>query len=230
MAFHINQGSPNPLSLEPGANASFTIEVYVDGDPVDPGEIIQVKLPEGLFFPPTGEIRYMKLDEGINQPLSIESREGDGSLVRFKAEAIGIQPGGFYSVNVQTRPNAAPGDRTIPDGLTIGTTTAQLSFRISAPQPVEQRVYGIVASDGSAQGSGFTSRRVEGRFSNYEITFTNPFVSPPVVVATGWGDLSANVTIASRGTHAVSIYAGRNGAYTPVTLSFIAIGLAQPTQ
>ncbi|GHG51758.1 hypothetical protein [Streptomyces griseocarneus] len=128
MAFHIAQGSPNPLALAPGGNASFTIEVYVDGDPVEPGEIIQVKLPEGLVFPLTGEVRYMQLDAGINQLMPIESRDPDGRLVRFKAGAIGNQPEGFYSVNVQALATAAPGDRTVPDGLTIGTTTAQLSF------------------------------------------------------------------------------------------------------
>ncbi|MBZ6474034.1 hypothetical protein, partial [Streptomyces griseocarneus] len=65
---------------------------------------------------------------GINQLMPIESRDPDGRLVRFKAGAIGNQPEGFYSVNVQALATAAPGDRTVPDGLTIGTTTAQLSF------------------------------------------------------------------------------------------------------
>ena len=38
MAFHIQQGHPTPQTLEPGANSSFTIEVFVDGNPVDPGD------------------------------------------------------------------------------------------------------------------------------------------------------------------------------------------------
>ncbi|WP_058041394.1 hypothetical protein [Streptomyces roseifaciens] len=229
MAFHINQGNPIPQVLQPGANASFAIEVYVDGNPVGPGEIIQVKLPEGLVFPPTGEIRYMNLDSGINRPLPIESRDPDGRLVRFKAEAIGNKPEGFYSVNVQALPNAAPGDRTLPDGLAIGATASKLSFRISAPQPVEQRVYGTVsAAGGVVSGTGFTS--VRSATSTFTITFAKAFTSPPAVVATAAvGSATAIVTVASIGTNAAVIYtADPGGTWKPVPFSFIAMGPAAP--
>ncbi|KAK1177942.1 hypothetical protein B7755_007120 [Streptomyces sp. NBS 14/10] len=231
MAFHINQGSPNPLSLEPGANASFTIEVYVDGNPVEPGEIIQVKLPEGLVFPPTGEIRYMNLDSGINEQLSIESREPDGRLVRFKAKEISNQPVGFYSVNVQTAATTTPGDRTIPDGLTIGTTTAPLSFRISPPQPVDQRVYGIVHGDGTVySGSGFTARKMET--GAYEITFLKAFTSVPAVVATAFhvsGSLLENAVVRTIGVSKARIDTG-NSAGQPADqwFTFMAAGLTKP--
>ncbi|MFI9201377.1 hypothetical protein [Streptomyces sp. NPDC053048] len=229
MSFHINQGSPSPQILEPGANSSFTIEVYVDGNPVEPGEIIQVKLPEGLVFPPTGEIRFMNLDAGINKPLPIESRDPDGRLVRFKAEAIGNKPEGFYSVNVQALPNATPGDRTVPDGLSIGATSAKLSFRISAPQPVEQRVYGTVGANGNrVSGSGFTSAR--SATSTFTITFAKPFTSPPVVVATAAvGSATAIVTVASTSTNSAVIFtAGTSGTWSPLQFSFMAAGLTAP--
>ncbi|MEH6379866.1 hypothetical protein V7793_36865 [Streptomyces sp. KLMMK] len=229
MAFHITQGSPNPQVLEPGTNASFAIEVYVDGDPVGPGEIIQVKLPEGLVFPPTGEIRFMNLDAGINRPLPIESRDPDGRLVRFKAETIGNKPEGFYSVNVQAAAAAAPGDRTVPDGLSIGATTSKLSFRISAPQPVEKRVYGTVtAAGGVGAGSGF--RSVRSATSTYTITFAKPFTSPPVVVATAaQGSATAIVTVAGVSlTSAVVYTASTSGTYAPLPFHFIAMGPAAP--
>ncbi|MCC3778441.1 hypothetical protein [Streptomyces sp. UNOB3_S3] len=230
MAFHINQGNPNPLILEPGANASFTIEVYVDGNPVEPGEIIQVKLPEGLVFPPTGEIRFINLDSGINRPLPIESRDPDGRLVRFKAEAIGNKPEGFYSVNVLAAATAAPGDRTVPDGLTIGATSAKLSFRVSAPQPVERRVYGTVAASGAVvSGTGFTS--VRSATSTFTITFARPFTSPPSVVATAAVGLATPiVTVHSVSTTAAVIFtANPGGTWSPQPFHFIAMGLAAPT-
>ncbi|MFI6689892.1 hypothetical protein [Streptomyces sp. NPDC050485] len=183
MAFHINQGDPNPLELEPGMPGSFAIEVFVDGNPVEAGEIIQVKLPEGVFFPRTGEIRYMKLDAGINRPLPIESREPDGRLVRFKAETIENKPEGFYSINVQATPDAALGERSVPDGILIGNTEAELTFRITAPKPVEQVVYGVVGHDGRIlSGSGFTVRKEAT--GTYEITPDNAFVTLPAVTAT----------------------------------------------
>ncbi|MEU1814546.1 hypothetical protein ABZ543_05050 [Streptomyces roseifaciens] len=227
MAFHITQGSPTPLILEPGANASFAIEVYADGNPVPAGEIVQVKLPEGLVFPPTGEIRYMKPEEGVNRPLPIESRDPDGRLVRFKAEAIGNKPEGFYSVNVQAAATAAPGDRTVPDGLSIGAATSKLSFRISAPQPVEKRVYGTVtAAGGVGAGSGFTS--VRSATSTFTITFTKPFTSPPVVVATAaQGSATAIVTVAGvSATSAVIYTAEPSNTWKPLPFHFIAMGLA----
>ncbi|MEU3353887.1 hypothetical protein [Streptomyces sp. NPDC037389] len=230
MAFHIAQGSPNPQVLLPGANSSFTVEVYVDGDPVGPGEIIQVKLPEGLVFPPTGEIRFMKLDEGINRPMAIESRDPDGRLVRFKADAIGNKPDGFYSVNVQAAATAAPGDRTVPDGLTIGVTSSKLSFRISAPQPVERRIYGTVAASGAVStGTGFTS--VRSATSTFTITFAKPFTSVPVVVATAAvGSATPIVTVNSVSpTTAVIFTANPGGTWSPQPFHFIAMGLAAPT-
>ncbi|MFF4159763.1 hypothetical protein [Streptomyces sp. NPDC001678] len=229
MAFHITQGNPNPLILQPGTNASFTIEVYVDGNPVEPGEIIQVKLPEGLVFPPTGEIRFINLDSGINRPLPIESRDPDGRLVRFKAEGIGNKPEGFYSVNVLAAASAAPGDRTVTDGLTIGATSAKLSFRISAPQPVEQRVYGTVAANGGViSGSGFTARH--SATSTFTITFAKPFTSPPVVVASAaLGSASAIVTVASVSTTAAVIYtASTSGTWGALPFHFIAMGPTAP--
>ncbi|MFI0909662.1 hypothetical protein [Streptomyces abikoensis] len=229
MAFHIAQGSPNPQILKPGDNSSFTIEVYVDGDPVGPGEIIQVKLPEGLVFPPTGEIRYMKLDEGVNRPMPIESRDPNGRLVRFKADAIGNKPEGFYSVNVQAAPTATPGDHTVPDGLTIGVTAAKLSFRVSAPEPVEQRVYGSVGANGAVvSGTGFTSAR--SATSTFTITFAKPFTSPPVVVASAaTGSATAVVTVASVSTTAAVIFtANPSGTWFPLPFHFIAMGLTAP--
>ncbi len=204
--------------------------MYVDGNPVGPGEIIQVKLPDGLVFPPTGEIRYMNLDSGINRPLPIESREPDGRLVRFKAEAIGNKPEGFYSVNVQALANAAPGDRTVTDGLAIGATTSKLSFRVSAPQPVERRVYGTVtAAGGVGSGSGFTS--VRSQTSTYTITFAKPFASPPVVVAAAaQGSPTAIVTVAGVSQSSAVVYtASTSGTYAPLPFHFIAMGLAAPT-
>ncbi|MEX2985970.1 hypothetical protein [Streptomyces sp. C36] len=230
MAFHIAQGNPNPQVLQPGANASFAIEVYVDGDPVGPGEIIQVKLPDGLVFPPTGEIRYMNLDSGINRPLPIESRDPNGRLVRFKAEAIGNKPEGFYSVNVQALPNATPGDRTVTDGLIIGATTSKLSFRVSAPQPVERRVYGTIGANANIiSGSGFTA--VWGGTSTFTITFTKAFTSPPVVVATSaQGSATAIVTVAGVSTTTATIYtASTSGTWGRLPFHFIAMGLAAPT-
>ncbi|MFG2177230.1 hypothetical protein ACGFLS_00650 [Streptomyces abikoensis] len=229
MAFHIAQGSPNPQILKPGDNSSFTVEVYVDGDPVGPGEIIQVKLPEGLVFPPTGEIRYMKLDEGINRPMPIESRDPNGRLVRFKADAIGNKPEGFYSVNVQAAPTATPGDHTVPDGLTIGVTAAKLSFRVSVPEPVDQRVYGTVGANGAKiSGSGFTSQFVGG--ATFKIIFANAFTSPPaVVVSATLGSASAIVTVNSISkTEAVIFTASPVGTWKPVPFSFIAMGPTAP--
>ncbi|GHG49280.1 hypothetical protein [Streptomyces griseocarneus] len=232
MAFHIAQGTPNPQVLQPGANASFAIEVYVDGDPVGPGEIIQVKLPEGLVFPPTGEIRFMNLDAGINRPLPIESRDPDGRLVRFKAEAIGNKPEGFYSVNVQALPTAAPGDRTVPDGLAIGATTSKLSFRVSAPQPpqpVEHRVYGTIGANANIiAGSGFTA--TWGGTSTFTITFAKAFTSPPVVVATAaLGSATAIVTVAGVSTTTATIYtASTSGTWGRLPFHFIAMGSTAP--
>ncbi|MEU8579532.1 hypothetical protein [Streptomyces abikoensis] len=229
MAFHITQGNPTPLILQPGTNASFTIEVYVDGNPVGPGEIIQVKLPEGLVFPPTGEIRFINLDSGVNRPLPIESRDPDGRLVRFKAEGIGNKPEGFYSVNVLAAATAAPGDRTVTDGLTIGATSAKLSFRVSAPQPVERRVYGTIGANANIiSGSGFTA--VWGGTSTFTITFTRPFTSPPVVVATAaQGSATAIVTVASVSTTTAVIYtASTSGTWGRLPFHFIAMGLAAP--
>ncbi|MCQ8772051.1 hypothetical protein [Streptomyces telluris] len=233
MAFHITQGNPIPQVLQPGANASFAIEVYVDGNPVGPGEIIQVKLPDGLVFPPTGEIRYMNLDSGINRPLPIESRDPDGRLVRFKAEAIGNKPEGFYSVNVQALPNAAPGDRTVTDGLTIGATAAKLSFRVGAAQPVEQRVYGIVGADGAVVvGSGFTVKLTPNSTSTsiFTITFAKPFTTAPVVVATATqASPSVSVTIGGVTPNTVTICtASPVGTWKPLPFHFIAMGPAQP--
>ncbi|GHG51748.1 hypothetical protein [Streptomyces griseocarneus] len=230
MAFHIAQGTPNPLALEPGANASFAIEVFVDGDPVGPGEIIQVKLPEGLVFPLTGEIRYMNLDAGINQLLTVESREPDGRLVRFKAEAIGNQPEGFYSVNVQAAADATPGDHTTPDGLTIGLTTAPLNFRVGPPQPVEHKVYGTVRGDGTVVfGSGFTARRKETGW--YEITLTDRFMSAPAKTATvhdtSWGQVV--VTDIAGQANLFHVYIrDLAGQMANRQFSFIAMGLATP--
>lgn len=229
MAFHITQGNPNPLILQPGTNASFTIEVYVDGTPVGPGEIIQVKLPDGLVFPPTGEIRFINLDTGVNRPLPIESRDPDGRLVRFKAEGIGNKPEGFYSVNVQALPNAAPGDRTVTDGLTIGATSAKLGFRVGAPQPVEQRVYGIVGPSGAITvGSGFTC--VRSGTSTFTITFAKPFTTAPVVVATATtGSATSIVTLGGVTSTAVTICtASTSGTFAPLPFHFIAIGLTTP--
>ncbi|MDT0451076.1 hypothetical protein [Streptomyces hesseae] len=228
MAFHIAQGSPNPQVLLPGANSSFTVEVYVDGDPVGPGEIIQVKLPEGLVFPPTGEIRYMKLDEGINRPMAIESRDPGGRLVRFKADAIGNKPDGFYSVNVQAAATAAPGDRTVPDGLTIGVTAAKLSFRIGAPQSVEHKVYGTVDANGNVlSGDGFVVR--PGLTGTYMIAFTKAFVSRPTVLATLWkGGERGAISVESAETGLFTVRTATNGAWTPLGFSFMAMGPAAP--
>jgi hypothetical protein len=228
MAFHIQQGHPTPQTLEPGANGSFTIEVFVDGNPVDPGEIIQVRLPEDVVFPPTGEIRYMKIDQGINELLPIESRDPDGRLVRFKAKAIGNQPEGFYSVNVQAHPNPELDEWTVLDGLSIGTTSSKLSFRISPPQPVEQKVYGYVEADGTViSGSDFTVIRSQA--STYTVTFTNPFSSLPTVLATVQvaGPL-ANVTVHSLTTCRALITTSNADTYVPMRFSFMAMGPAAP--
>ncbi|MCQ8772052.1 hypothetical protein [Streptomyces telluris] len=230
MAFHINQGNPNPQILKPGDTDSITIEMYVDGNPVGPGEIIQVKLPDGVIFPATGEIRYMQLDAGINRPLPVESREPDGSIVRFKAEAIGNKPEGFYSVNVQALPNATPGDRTVADGIAIGGTPSPLSIRIGAARPVEQRAYGVVSADGRASsGRGFQVARVGA--GDYRITFTNPFVAPPAVTATvyGLGLLLDNAHVDLIEPGSVRIVTGdSNGAFADRPFSFIAVGEAPP--
>ncbi|AZQ74333.1 hypothetical protein EKH77_26745 [Streptomyces luteoverticillatus] len=231
MAFHITQGNPNPLTLAPGANASFTIEVFVDGLPVGPGETIRVKLPQGLTFPPGGQVRYMKIDEGINEQLMDVSRELDGSLVRFKAKAIGNQPAGFYSVNVQALPDAAAGPRTGPDGLVIGTTTAALNFHIGAqqpPRPVERRVHGTVdANRNIISGDGFVVK--PGLTGVHRVVFTEAFVSPPTVLATlRKGGERGTLSVESVDTGMFDVRTATNGVWTSLGFSFMAVGLAAP--
>ncbi|MCQ8773559.1 hypothetical protein [Streptomyces telluris] len=227
MAFIITQGSPNPLVLPPGGHASFTIEVKVDAGSVGAGETIRVKLPAGLFFPPTGQIRY--ISGGSVEVLPVESLEDGGRLVRFKAKAIGIQPQGFYSINVQALPNAAEGDRIQPDGLTIGaTTTAPLSFRVGPPQPVEHKVYGTVDANGNVlSGDGFTVG--PGLTGAYKIIFAKLFASRPTVLATllKGGERGA-VSVESVNTGLFVVQTTTNGAPAPLGFSFIAIGLAAP--
>ncbi|MET9415372.1 hypothetical protein ABZY03_14545 [Streptomyces klenkii] len=146
-----------------------------------------MKLPQGLAFPLTGEVRYMKLATGINKPLTVVSRDSDGRLVRFLAEEITKSPdGAFYSVNVQAGTDAQVGDLTVPDGIAIGGVTAKLNFRVGEPQPVERRVYGVVDAQGNVKsGSGFTAQKVGT--GTFEITFTVPFRSLPAVVGNIWG-------------------------------------------
>lgn len=226
MAFHITQGSPNPLVLEPGANASFTIEVKVDAGSVGAGETIRVKLPDGLVFPPTGQISY--ISGGSVEILPVESLEDGGRLVRFKAKAIGTVLDGFYSVNVQALPTAT-GDRTAPDGLTIGaTTTAQLSFRIGPPPPVEHKVHGTVdANRNVLSGDGFIVR--PGLEGVHRIVFTKPFASPPTVLATlRKGGERGAVSVETVTASLFDVRTATNGAWTPLGFSFIAIGLTAP--
>ncbi|MEV4741977.1 hypothetical protein [Streptomyces sp. NPDC049555] len=225
MAFHISQGHPNPLVLARDETKSFTIEVYAD-TPVGPGETIRVKLPEGLIFPSTGQVRYIR--GGVNEGVDGLSREDGGRLVRFKAKAIGTQPEGFYSVNVQALPNAE--DRPpLPDGLTIGaSTTAQLSFRISPPQPVEHTVHGTVdANRNILSGVGFTV--MPGLTGVCRIIFTKAFVSPPTVVATlRNGGERGTISVETVDTGLFTVRTATNGAWAPLGFSFVAIGVAAP--
>ncbi|MEU8581939.1 hypothetical protein [Streptomyces abikoensis] len=227
MTFIITQGSPNPLVLAPGAIASFTIEVKVDAGSVSAGETIRVKLPAGLFFPPSGQIRY--ISGGSVEVLTVEGLEDNGRLVRFKAKAIGTQLQGFYSINVQAEANAAPGDHPRADGLTIGAaTTAPLSFRVGPPQPVERKVHGTVdANRNVLSGNGFSVW--PGLPGSYKIIFTEVFASPPTVLATlRKGGERGTISVETVDTGLFVVQTAVNGAWAPLGFSFIAIGLGAP--
>jgi hypothetical protein len=239
MAFTISQRQPVPYILEPEGTGSFTIDVGADVPISGQTEWIAVKFPAETAFPsPGGEVRYIAANGTVNNLLTPQWDPAN-RLLRFQHE-LHLHDGtpaqnGFYSISVQAQPNAEPDEWTALDGLSIGTTTANLTFRISPPQPVEQKVYGLVhgASNSSIiSGSGFTLRRRS--VGTYEITFNNAFAMPPAVTVTAYssGDnVLHNAKLNWVEAKKFGVCTGHiNGTLLDLYFSFIAIGLAPPPQ
>nr|VFK36502.1 MAG: hypothetical protein BECKSD772F_GA0070984_100236 [Candidatus Kentron sp. SD]VFK39196.1 MAG: hypothetical protein BECKSD772E_GA0070983_100236 [Candidatus Kentron sp. SD]VFK77821.1 MAG: hypothetical protein BECKSD772D_GA0070982_100235 [Candidatus Kentron sp. SD] len=114
----------------------------------------------------------------------------------------------------------------------IGTTSpgAKLDvsgdMRVGGGTPIQRIVIGTVGSDGrKTAGSGFTSQKTSGT-GNYTITFSPPFSSTPVVLATCYGNNQDNLLNVNPTPSSAGVYIwDKDGSGENAPFSFIAIGI-----
>ncbi|MFI9201381.1 hypothetical protein [Streptomyces sp. NPDC053048] len=106
-------------------------------------EWIATRLPDGITFPEGGVVRYIADGAKINDVLPATWDPGSRQL-RFQSELhlndSTPRQNGFYSIDVQALPDAAPGLRKLEDAIEIAGVKAGVEFEIVSPRPPESLI------------------------------------------------------------------------------------------
>ncbi|MEV4742685.1 hypothetical protein [Streptomyces sp. NPDC049555] len=132
-----------PHTLQPGGKGTFTIDVASDVVISGQREWIAVTFPDGVTFPEGGVVRYIADGTKINDVLQF-TWDPHSRQLRFQSE-LHLNDGtrrqnGFYSIDVQARPDAAPGLRKLANAIEIAGVKADVEFEIVSPRPAENLI------------------------------------------------------------------------------------------
>lgn len=157
-------------------------------------------------------------------PESTDPVKEGASDIEALAERIKVLLTPYDSGSLALRPVSTPGTPGIRGREYFATDSRQLFKDYGTGWlDISPALRGQVSSSGViVAGSGFTVVRLT--LGNYAVTFTNPFVQPPIVTATPYGtssQVSAQVPSVAANEFTVMTYAG--AALADTAFMFVAL-------